>query len=769
MASVLRRVLAGSLVWGMFGCATGFVEAQEDAAQTDAADAPVDGDEKKPIAPGSPLVIEPETPEQLFDAVVLMVDLARPEIAKLYLQKFMESDPQDDLLLALREKHGPGVFLKFSNIEELRPQSIDLLNRNNAAFSRFARDPARLDALLKDLVTGTAAQRTVAQHEMQTSGVNVVPALISALGTPAYTEHQNALVEMLALIGREAVPPLKAALVAPQPQIRLATIQALGLIRDPSAIPDLLRFAGQTEPSEEKASASKAIAKILRSASIPNADSSGVANRLLQQSRDYFQGKIPYVLGSDKQTTTWVWSDQLGTVQERRVPPATAALHDALFFSKAALDVAPDRQDVQTTYLVMLLAQEVAVTGPSQPLKSGPGSVYDLASSLGPDTVSRALGEALDLHQNHAAVAALQILSKMGTISQVRNVGGKQSVLQRSLAHPDRRVQFAAVQTILALDPAAAYPGTDRVVAVLGRALTQAEATQPRGLVLDSVIERGQSLSGFLRDLNYEPTFVRTGREGFKTAATAQEVDLVLVDVNIQRWALSETIANFKADPRTTDLPIVIYGSSLNARAARVQTQQYRNVIFIQEPSASEDLRDQLAGFLAGQVEPPLNAEERSSKAIAAAQLLAFISSGHRRQMYDLTPIEAQLLPAVENMELATHLMPVVAALPTKSAQSRLASLTGESSVPLPVRTLAARHLTQHVRRHGLLIPNDQAIALSQVWEQTSDGPFHAELSALMGLLRPNPNLIGERLRSSSVNQAPAPLPAPTPPEPAQP
>lgn len=769
MASVLRRVLAGSLVWSMFGGATGFVGAQEEAAQPDAAQAPAAGDDKQPIAPDSPLVIEPKTPNELFDAVVLMVDLARPEIAKLYLQKFMESDPPDDLLLALREKHGPGIFLKFSNIEELQPLSIDLLNRNNAAFSKFARDPARLDALLKDLVSGTAAEKTVAQHQMQTSGVNVVPALISALGTPAYAEHQNALVEMLALIGREAVPPLKAALIAPQPQVRQAAIQALGLIRDPSAIPDLLRFAGQAEPSEDKSSASKAIAKILRTPSIPNSESSGVANRLLQQARDYFQGKTQYVLGTDKLATTWVWSDPLGTVEERRVPPATAAMQDALFFAKAALDVAPDRQDVQTFYLVVLLAQEAALQGVSQPLKSGPGSIVDLASSLGPDAVTRALGEALDLHQTRAAVAALQILSKTGRVAQVRNVSGKQSVLQRSLAYPDRRVQFAAVQTILALDPASAYPGTDRVVAILGRALTQAEATQPRGLVLDSVIERGQTLSGFLRDLNYEPTFLRTGREGFKTAATAQEVDLVLVDINIQRWALSETIANFKADPRTTDLPIVIYGSSSNARAARVQTQQYRNVIFIEEPSASDDLRDQLTGFLASQAEPPLTAEERSSKALAAAQLLAFISSGQRRRMYDLTPIEPQLLTAVENLELATPLMPVVGALPTKSAQSRLASLAGENGIPLPERTLAARQLTQHVRLHGLLISKEQVLALNQAWEQTADGPFHAELSSLMGLLQPNPNLIGERLRSSSISQAPAPAPTPTPPEPGQP
>ncbi|MDB5341433.1 MAG: hypothetical protein JWN70_7052 [Planctomycetaceae bacterium] len=761
MASVLRRVLAGWLVWSMIGCAAASVWAQEATADPAAAAQPAaaDGAAKKPPA-DSPLVVEPKTPEEIFEAVVLMVDLVRPDVAKLYLQKFMETDPPDDLLLALREKYGPGVFLKLSNIKDLQPLSIELLNRNNAAFARFAQDPARLDALLKDLVSGTGAQKTAAQFQMQTAGVHVVPALISALGNPLYAESQNALVEMLALIRDGAVPPLEAALTAPNPRVRLAAIQALGLIRNPGAIPHLLRFAGQTAPSEEKASASKAIATILGSPSIAATQSSGVASRLIQQARDYFNSKVEYIADTDKLVSTWVWSDQLGTVQERRVPPAQAALHDGLFFAKAALDVAPEQLDVQTSYLTMLLAQEAAISGIGKPIKAGPGTVHDLASSLGPDAVSRSLDEALEWRQTPAALAALQILSKIGTVQQVRNVSGRQSALQRALNYPNRRIQFAAVQTIVALDPTTRYPGTDRVIAVLGKGLTQAEATQHRGLVLDSVIERGQTLTGFLRTLGYEPSLVRTGRDGFKVAATEQEVDLVLIDANIQRWALSETIANFKADPRTKDVPIVIYGSSLSERSGRVQTQQYRNVFFIQEPSAAEDLKEQISGFMERQVEAPLTPEERSSKAVISSELLSFLTSGQRRAVYNLTPIEPQLVTAVENTQLAPWLLPVLGALPTLQAQSRIASLVGDDGFPMDVRTIAAKELTRHVRQHGLLIATEQVQALHQVWDQSSNGPLHAELSSLMGLLKPNSTLIGERLRGAAVNQPPTPEPA---------
>lgn len=771
MVSALRRVPAGLLLISLMISFPQASRAQDDAAEKAAApaatDTPADPPADDKAAPAakvvSPLVIEPQTPEELFDATVLMMEIARPDVAKLYLSKFMESDPQDELLLKLRAKYGPAVFLKLSNIEDLQPQSIELLNRNNAAFTRFARDPARIGALLKDLTQGNSSQRAVAQVQMRTAGVHVVPALISALGNPTYADSYTVLVETLASIKAEAVPPLEAALNSPNPRTRQGAMLALGQIRDVRTIPYLLRFAGQTENSEDKSIASKAIAAILRVPSIPNSQTSNVATRLQQQAKDHALGKVDYDVGPDKQVNIWEWNDQTGTVQDRRVPPVQKSLHEGLSFAQAALQVAPERPDVQATYLDLLLAQEVAYVGVGRPLPVGHTTMHDLAESLGPDIVARSLGEALDLGLRNSAVAALQILAKIGTVQQVRTVNGKQAALQRALNSPSRRVQFAAVETILSLDPTSRYPGSERVVSILGRALTQAESSQPRGLVLDSAIERGQTLAGFLRELGYEPTFLRTGKDGFKLASQGQEIDLVLIDANIQRWALSETLANFKADPRTMDLPMVIYGSSQNERNVRVLVRQFPNVIFIQEPTATEDLRLQIERFMTSQQEGALTPEERSAKALQAAQLLSFVSRGQRQNLYNLTHIEPQLVAAAENPQLSEALLPVVGALPTAAAQTRLADLSLETTATEQVRVTALNQLTRHVRLHGLLISKAQVDLLHQTWQQSTNGPISAELSALVGVLRPNDTLVGERLRGAVINQAPVPAPPPEP------
>ncbi|MDB5386140.1 MAG: hypothetical protein JWM11_1786 [Planctomycetaceae bacterium] len=759
MNPVLRHVLAGLLIVCCIGFAPTIVWSQDAAAEKAAAE----GDET--TSTKSPLVVEPKTPEDLFDAVLLMVDISRNAVAKRYLKKFLTDEPTDELLLKLREKYGPAAFLRLANIKELQPESQTLLVRNNAAFTKYANDPSRLDQFLKDLVSGTPEQQTLARHQMETSGVTVVPALISALGDSKYAKSQTTFVEMLVRIGQPAVAPLQAALLSPDLNTRQAVILALGLIASPDSIPYLLRFAGQPNPTEESEMAKKAIARILRNDSLVRVQLQGVANRLLEIAREYFLDRHDWEIGKDGLVSTWVWQQTINTVQERRLKSDAAGRQEGLFFAQAALEVAPDRQDVQTTYLNLLFAEEVAIGGPSKPLKSGPGSTQDLAASLGADAVVRALSEALELHKSDSALVALRVLGKIGTVQQVKVVSGKQSVLQRALNYPSRRVQFAAAQAIVALDPTSKYPGADRVIAILGRALTQAEATEKLAMVLDSVAERGQTLSGFLNEMGYSPTHRQTGRDGFQTAATAQELDLILLDANIQRWALSETLANLKHDPRTMDVPIVIYGETATERDVRIYLKQYSNVAFIQMPANSDDLRRQISGILALQPEAPLTAEERSTKAIKAAEMLSFLSSGQRQKLYNFTSIENPLITSTENSQLAALLLPVINTLPSIGAQSRIAEIAADPERPNEVRITAARELTSHIRQFGLLIPDQRIALLRAGWEQATDKRVYSELSAVMGILKPNATLVGQRLKKVPSTVAPAPAPEAVKPE----
>ena len=60
----------------------------------------------------TPLLKEPKTPEEMFGVTLLMVDLARVDLAKQYLEQFLATNPDDEMLLKLRDQHGAGDFLK---------------------------------------------------------------------------------------------------------------------------------------------------------------------------------------------------------------------------------------------------------------------------------------------------------------------------------------------------------------------------------------------------------------------------------------------------------------------------------------------------------------------------------------------------------------------------------------------------------------------------------------------------------------------------------
>src|SRR2546422_741801 len=153
-----------------------------------------DGDEKAPVAElkleDNPLLTEPRTPETLFDAVVLMSDLARPNLAHIYLQKLMEAKLDDAMLLKLRDKYGPAMFLRLSNDRQLQPESITLLERVNAAFRKGAMDPVRVDKLIADL-SKTAAEREVAIVQLRNAGNFAAARIVSVLNAAKQDAQRN--------------------------------------------------------------------------------------------------------------------------------------------------------------------------------------------------------------------------------------------------------------------------------------------------------------------------------------------------------------------------------------------------------------------------------------------------------------------------------------------------------------------------------------------------------------------------------------------------
>jgi hypothetical protein len=270
----------------------------------------------------SPLPQEPETPHQLFDAILLTLRLDRPEIALRYLDTLLKLEPDDATLLAIREKHGTGTFLELSRIKALQPQAEDLLQRVAGAALRRINDPAFVDGVITSL-GGSPREHMEALNELKHLGSAAVPPLFKRLAAPTAQTDRALLLNTLVQLGEPAVAPLLGAVRVPQEELRSDVIELLGYLgaRDDVA-PHLWYPAyGEGQPAGVQNAAKRALARKLYGSSeaVARLPSAGIADRLRKTARLHLKGAATWEVGEDGLVGLWTWDAAAGTVVEHRV------------------------------------------------------------------------------------------------------------------------------------------------------------------------------------------------------------------------------------------------------------------------------------------------------------------------------------------------------------------------------------------------------------------------------------------------------------------
>src|SRR6056297_719677 len=83
----------------------------------------VPGEDEEAEQVESPLAVEPESPNEKFEAAMLMSNLGRMELAKGYLKQLVEAELSDEKLLKLRDEFGTVELVRLSRTEELLPEA----------------------------------------------------------------------------------------------------------------------------------------------------------------------------------------------------------------------------------------------------------------------------------------------------------------------------------------------------------------------------------------------------------------------------------------------------------------------------------------------------------------------------------------------------------------------------------------------------------------------------------------------------------------------
>jgi HEAT repeat protein len=700
----------------------------------------------------SPLLTEPKSPEALFDAVVLMLDLDRPQLALQYMQQLLDQDPNDATILKMRDKHGPAVFLELSNDKRLQPVSIKLLDRMNEAFRQYAADPSRMDRLVKDL-TGTPEKREVAIIQLRSTGKVAIPRMLTLVSTAKDTAQRDAMVYAMTRMGSQIIPPLLGALEAPDEGTRTVAIDTLGWLGSLDTVPWLWYSAfGADQPTGVRQSARQALARILRDDVKRAGDISsyGAAAQLQKIATTHFRLEFNWKLNDDGETTElWSWDIPTNTLSAWNLAPETASLIVGSRFARQGLTLAPERQELQSLYLSLRLAFDAHVAGWNSPLPTGPGTAHDLALLAGPEVAIHALAYSLKNPNPAAALATLQVLSQIGNRSQLRDQAGQASPIIQAMNYPNFRVQFAAASTVLQLDPEKSFHGASRIVSILTRALNDSGNRQ--GLAIDSNEDRGASMAGLLSEIGLAPLQATTGQDGFKIAADRSDIELIVIHAAVVRWGLGQTIVNLRADARTSGIPIIVYGpESIEPVVARL-ADQYPMIGFALNGETS--FKQGVRLFLSRLSTPPISEKQRTERASSAGFWFAHIAGGRRTDTFNINDAEDALFDAVNDPGVGENAVIALGGIATSSSQERLQEIATSEARPPALRETAAFQLAFHIQRYGVLLSEVRVRDLQTSWQDAPAGPLKTALASVVGSLKPSSQRVIELLQS---------LPAPT-------
>lgn len=711
-----------------------------------------------PAPPGaaSPLPVEPQTPEQLFDAVLLTMQLNRPDVARRYLDAFAAAGPSDEFLLQLRNQYGTATFMQLARTKELQPTSLDLMERVKAAALARINDAAVIDGLI-DQLSGSARDRQQGLLELKHLRQYAVTHLLRRVVSPERPIPADLAVSTLVAVGPEAVLPLVGALRTGPDPIRGLAADALGRIGGSDAeLPLWAPAFSATSPDAVRQQSRQALATILTGdpARTDRVNSFGMADRLRKEAEVYFTHGKPLPTGDDGLVGIWTWDAAQNLLVETRTEAPKADLFVSEQYARESLELSGDGREPQVLLMAILLARDVEAAGWDKAPPEGPGTAHDLLLAAGPELADEVVHLAVRENQHAAALQALRVLEQNGSRKQLDAVvKGRIPAVLEALTSTQPRIQFAAVETILQWDPDKAFPNSRLVVEVLARTL--AGDGRPDGVVIDPNQSRGTLIGDYLNTLGYDPRVSKTGAAGFQHAATHGDVSLAVLHLNTIRPELSQTVANLRADSRTASVPIAIYGPAGMQDRVKHLTGHYPLVSYVEESNNAAEIMKQVRPLLAQVTPPRLSEAQRNDQRKSAAMWLEHIAAGQRTKFFDLAPAEKALADNVNDPNIGRPCIIALGAINTPAAQQRLLDTAVGDAIEPTLRVVAARQLGFHIQRFGLLVSNDDVARLRNYVASVTDPAATTALTGVLGSLKPDAKASRELLLTYPPSAAP--------------
>jgi len=717
-----------------------------------------------------PYLKSPETAPEFWAALKYELQLGNQKRAATMLKEFYDKfaalgeEDQTNLLLRLYDTDGLSAILKLQNLPFLRsvtakvgdkdvPIGEILVDRVTKAVHKRVGDPGRLAFFVGNL-NKSNEERAYAIAQLRQAGPLAVPFMVNVLRDGSQKANHKAVVNAFLQMDQSIVPPLLAALDSPDVFVRTTVLSVLLQRGDKAVTPYLWYLYGQPGLSPE--TKQLVLEGLSRFSGIPKDKIAGDPKVMLtREAERYYHHQVSFV-GGDNQTI-WRWNDQDGVVGQ---PANRNQMEEyyGIYWAKKALELDPSYRPAQVVLLSIALEKSFERGGIDQPLaKSSPELAGVLAAS-GSSLLEAVLDRALAEGRTATALGAIQALGPTNDARLVRGTEQGLPPLVRALSYPDRRVQLAAADALLQLPVPGTFPGASRVVEVLRKSLNSENAA--RAIIATPNSEDGQKLAATLRSWKFEPLVTASGKEAFRQASAAGNVEAVFLDSRISDPPAAELVGQFRASADTAGVPIIILSKDNGGKTLSALARYPRVLMVSPVPATDELLKLQVQPFLQDAFRAPLTDAERKAQAQTAAKWLVRMAQGEKSG-YDIRQVDAALYTALASDDLAAPAATVLATRPDAKAQQALADAVLSAMRPPEVRAEAARQLRLSLARFGKRLSTEQTANLAKLATTAEDAAVREEVARLAAGFTANATLEGNRLKQFEPGAPKQPQPAP--------
>lgn len=678
-----------------------------------------------PVAPPSndPAVLalmasKPSTPEELARAIDTLVELRAWHEARALTKQLLDAQLDDAAWAALVEKVGSGPFLRLAFIKPIQPEGRQVSDAALSAADRRARDSQHLATLIDELGDHSPAVRRGAMIRLTGAREAGIQAIIAAMLDPARVDQRPVLRHALIQFGPDATAPLKALVRCDVPALELQAVITIGELGRSEMALDLLAPAlVENNPAEIRQAAQDSLIRLLRR--VPDRDEA--AKALTTVARRDFDASLNEQAADAAPVVVWQWDAEKSQLVPAVLSPLVAKLDSAAYRAGDALKLTTRGRAARQIFLAAALeaaAYRAAADVPSAP---GPDAVDNILASEDAAVVEDLLDFTLTTGHAVAAERAAKALGDLGKAELLYRRQPQPSVLVEAARSGDRRVRFAALDSIMRLKPAKPYPGSSFVMDALG--YFASSFGQPRALAADARPAELQALAGLLADLGYETDTAGTEREVVAECVASPDYLFALIDFSLAEPTSGQLLERLRRDNRTARLPIGIIASSDDLRRAERLAQRTPLASLIVRAVNPPSLDFQIQRLLNQVGRRMVSPEERREQAEQAVAWIAEIVALDN-EIYNLRRIERPLTTALWLPSTSAAAARVLATLGTATSQQSLVDLASQLTQPVEIRQAAAGGFAASVARFGTLLTSSE---ISQQYDRYNSSEGHDE------------------------------------------